>query len=328
MTNRRDMVAEMIHELEGQFPQNRLQLRFECQVTRLHQNGTVDVQDCRDDTVQNIDYSLCVAADGSSSCIRKNLVEMGEIKATRFANSLSWKALQLPQQPSMLPGGFASYQSEDGKELCFVTPRYKDRFVMMYYRFNRRDPRAQANPMNVTNSGNLKSAVTTMFPNITNFPSETAMESFLEKRPGQEVYMTLNKHAIPDLKVALIGDAAVGTYVLFGHGCVSAMERATLLAESLSTNTNTITNLEEALETFSTRSVKEGRAISDLNLISHLLRNKLFRKKALTTRGQIQNLLVNEPDTSYHDILQVPGIKWTIRLSKLFWIFGRRKAPP
>ena len=35
--------------------------------------------------------------------------------------------------------------AQSGKDLCFITPRYKERFTMMYYRFNRKDPKAQAN---------------------------------------------------------------------------------------------------------------------------------------------------------------------------------------
>lgn len=325
MINRRDMVAEMIHNLEQKFPRDRLKLHFQCKVTQMHSNGTLEVEDCRDNgslKKQIDDFSLLVAADGTNSCVRKSLVKMGKIKQKRFMNSLSWKALQLGKQDHMPPGGFASFYSEDGKELCFITPRYKDRLVLIFYRFNRKDPSSQVNPMNAHSAAELQSAIRSMFPNITNLPPEPVMESFLESPPGQEFYMALNRHAIPDQKVALIGDAAVGTYVLFGHGCVSAMERAIVLADSLTGNPP-----DKALEEFSSQSVKEGRAISDLNLISHLLRsNKLVRQHALKVRSKIQGYLIREPDMSYSEILQQPDVKWTIRLSKLFWVFKRKKA--
>ena len=322
MINRRDMVAEMIHNLEQDFDPSRLKLHFECQVTQLHKNGTLEVQNCRDTSCQQInDYSLLVAADGINSCIRKNLVEMGEIKERRYLNSLSWKALQLGRQKRMPPTGFAPYYA--GDELCFVTPRYKDRLVLIFYRFNREDPTAQVNPMNANSTAELKDAILQMFPNVTNLPSDDVLETFLEKLPGQESYMALNRHAVPSKKVALIGDAAVGTYVLFGHGCVSAMERATVLADCLAENP---TSLDKALKDFSTQSVKEGHAISDLNLISHILRSKKFlREHALKVRTKIQKYLVDTPELSYSDILKQPDIKWTLRLSKLFWRFKRKK---
>ena len=119
-----------------------------------------------------------------------------------------------------------------------------------------------------------------------------------------------------------MGDAAVGTYVLFGHGCVSSMERANMLAECLADNPQ---NQEEALRQFSTESVKEGYAISDLNLISHILRKPLLRKRGMKIRSQIQKLLAEEPDVPYSGILK--QVKWTIGLSKIFWRFDRKRVP-
>jgi len=84
--------------------------------------------------------------------------------------------------------------------------------------------------------------------------------------------------------------------------------------------------LSTALETFSKESVKEGTAISDLNVISHILRNHLFRDRALKVRSKIQTYLVEKPEVPYSEILQERDVKWTIRLSKVFWRFSRRKA--
>jgi len=346
MTNRRDMCAEMIFKLQQDFGDSeRLKFHFESKVTGLvmekdggksssnmHTGGKVLVENRRDGSVEEREYSLLVAADGTNSNIRKDLVAMNEIKGKRYYNSLSWKALQLPAQPNIIPGGFLSHQGKGNNELCFVTPRYKDRFVLMFYRFNRKDPKEQANIMDATTVDELKEAIVKMFPNITHFPPDAVAERFLSKPPGQEVYMSLNRHAVPSQKVALIGDAAVGTYVLFGHGCVSSMERANLLADCLANSTSVADDsdydncLSTALETFSKESVKEGTAISDLNVISHILRNHLFRDRALKVRSKIQTYLVEKPEVPYSEILQERDVKWTIRLSKVFWRFSRRKA--
>jgi 2-polyprenyl-6-methoxyphenol hydroxylase-like FAD-dependent oxidoreductase len=320
IVNRRDLVAEMIHKLERQFPPKRLRLKFEAKVTQLHSNGTLEVQDCRDGSCHQIsDYSLLVAADGTNSCIRNNLVEMGKIKQTRFWNTMCWKALQLGPQPHMSSGGGASDLST---EMSFLVPRFQHRFVLLFCRFNCRDPTAQANPMNANSLEELKSAITTMFPNITNLPNDDVLKDFLETLPGTQCYMACDRHAIPEEKVALIGDAAVGTYAMFGHGSVSAMERALCLADCLSEHAN---DLKKALEEFSIISAREGRAISDLNLISHILRIKLLRQHGVKVRGKIAHYLVNEPDVPYSEIVRQPGIKWTMWLTKLVWRFVRIK---
>jgi 2-polyprenyl-6-methoxyphenol hydroxylase-like FAD-dependent oxidoreductase len=103
--------------------------------------------------------------------------------------------------------------------------------------------------------------------NITILPPDDVLQDFLKQQPGRESYMKLHQQVVQDAKIILIGDAAVGMYSLFGQGCASAMTQADLLAKMLAN----ATDLQSCLELYSNASVKEGHAISNLNLLAHAL---------------------------------------------------------
>lgn len=87
--------------------------------------------------------------------------------------------------------------------------------------------------------------------------------------------MKLDRHYVPRGNVVLVGDASVGMYSLFGQGAASAMTQADCLAETLANCSFTDKNdLQSTLLEFSNSSVVEGHAISDLNLLTHVLRKR------------------------------------------------------
>jgi 2-polyprenyl-6-methoxyphenol hydroxylase-like FAD-dependent oxidoreductase len=161
-----------------------------------------------------------------------------------------------------------------------------------------------------------------ILPNMTNFPSDQVLEEFLEQKPGKESFMKLDKHAIEKRNIALIGDASNGMYSLLGQGCASAMLQADMLADIL-TDTQDLTT---ALSTYSDWSIKEGHAITDLNLLQHSLRQALpIKFLAGLQMMKIAKTLSKQPEVPYSEIYKQR--KRAIWVSRLFWRRARQPAP-
>jgi 2-polyprenyl-6-methoxyphenol hydroxylase-like FAD-dependent oxidoreductase len=139
--------------------------------------------------------------------------------------------------------------------------------------------------------------------------------------------MKLNKHASPDRHIALIGDAAVGMYSWLGQGVASSMQRASLLAETVCSSSSSSSSsddndqmigLPEALRSFSDESVRQGHAITDLNLINYAVSLPLIGRFA-PGPGNMESL--QNPDVPYSDIRK--QYKGWVRLGRLLWFFAR-----
>jgi 2-polyprenyl-6-methoxyphenol hydroxylase-like FAD-dependent oxidoreductase len=265
-------------------------------------------------------YSLLVAGDGTNSVIKQSLVDAKEIRCKRYLRNVGWKALLLPRQPSLSPG-FTPLRKKT--TYGAMLPRFKDRSVLLMF-WSKGQTNGQRNPFNANSPEELRVELKEVFPNITVFPSDTILQEFLNERPGREIFMKLNKHASPDRRIALIGDAAVGMYSKLGQGVASSMERASLLAEVVSRSSSSdvgeqMIGFPEALRSFSKESVRQGHAITDLNLIGYASSLPWIGHFAPALL-QIGSLL-QKPDLAYTDVLK-RHVGW-VRLSRLLWIFAR-----
>ena len=223
---------------------------------------------------------------------------------------------------------------DTGKDLGVLLPRYKNRFVLLNFR-KRKD--SHQNPFDAETPNDLKQALQQQFPDVTAFPSDDVLQSFLDSSPGETGYMQLNRHCVPEFKVALIGDAAVGMYSLLGQGCASALQNANLLAEQvapiLSMETADVESpsvlqlrLEQALYSVSNTTVAQGQAIADLNLITHAMQKPIVKLFVLpAARKVFKNL--NRPEVSYTDMIQSKSTKLAIGISKFFWRLERIRVP-
>jgi 2-polyprenyl-6-methoxyphenol hydroxylase-like FAD-dependent oxidoreductase len=323
--NQRDMCAEMICVLEKEYGLDgqRLKVVFESQVCGVNDDFTVNVTTSSksgEETQECVPYSLLVAGDGTNSVIRQSLVDAKEIRCKRYLRNVGWKALQLPRQASLSPG-FASFKNKKWTYGAML-PRFKDRSVLLMF-WPKGKTYGNNNPFNANSPEKLRVELSEIFPNITAFPSDTVLQEFLDERPGRETFMKLNKHASPDRRIALLGDAAVGVYSLMGQGIASSTERAILLAEAVcssnSVDNDQMIGISEALRSFSDESVREGHAITDLNLIAHAMSVPLIGRFA--PWGGKMNILLQNPDVPYSDIRK--RYQGWVRLSRLLWFFAR-----
>jgi 2-polyprenyl-6-methoxyphenol hydroxylase-like FAD-dependent oxidoreductase len=340
IVNRRELCAELLHELHQEFGNSdRLELNFGMAVTNVNTSAqVVTVVDETTNTTLQQPYALLIAADGANSAVRSRLVEQGQLECQRFYADYTWKALQLPKQPLLsatstfqrYPKPFYKPHSWLKKDNGAVIPRFQDRFVLLNYRAKPKDDDytalPQNNPFQASTPQQLKESIRRLFPNVTNFPSDEILETFLQQTPGRESWMKLNRHYVPEGNVVLVGDAANGFYSLFGQGAASAMTSADLLAETLASVMNDSNDVEEALLQYSNTSVVEGHAITDLNLLTHVLRKGgLCKFWALHHMMGIGKTLSEEPNVPYSEILKKK--RRVIWISKLFWKRARIPAP-
>jgi 2-polyprenyl-6-methoxyphenol hydroxylase-like FAD-dependent oxidoreductase len=323
--NRRDLCAEMLCNLEkeyGGLNGQHLTVLFESQVCGVNNDFTVNVATSSKSGKEKREYvqpySLLVAGDGTNSVINQNLVDSKEIRCKRYLRNVGWKALKLPRQSSISPGFIPLKR---GTTYGAMLPRFKDRVVLLMF-WSKGQTNGQKNPFNANSPEKLRIELTDAFPNITVFPSDTVLQEFLDEPSGKETFLKVNKHASPDRHIALIGDAAVGMYSWLGQGVASSMQRASLLAETVCSSSSSddndqMSSLPEALRSFSDESVRQGHAITDLNLI--------FYAKSLPWIGRFApgpgDPLLQNPDVPYSDIRK--QYKGWVRLGRLLWFFNR-----
>lgn len=331
--NHQDMCAVMSDELESRYGSRgdgRLRMIFETTVVSVKEDCSIIVE-TKSGKRECVPYSLLVAADGINSIIRSQLVKEKLIRCSRYLRNVAWKALMISPQPQLTPGfaqmyGFDGDKGDKGgKEWGGLLPRYKSQFVLlMFWRRNRST--TQTNPFKATTPDDFKSKLQEQFPNITVFPSDHVLQGLLDERPGREVYMKLNKHALPKRRIALIGDTAVGMYSRLGQGVTSGMERANLLAETLpvpADNADSNENdLSRALQTFSKSSVREGHAITDLNLMDHAWDHPWISAGPATGMREVAPL-INNPDLSYSELSRRLRIRNWITIGRILWRFQR-----
>ena len=207
---------------------------------------------------------------------------------------------------------------------------FQNRFVILNFHGAPTDGNyesRQNNPFDATTSQELKDAIAQVQPNVTNFPDDGVLQEFLNQKPGRESYLKLDRHYVPNGNIVLVGDAAVGMYSLFGQGAASAMTQADQLAETLAKVLNEKHAFQEALLQYSNSSVVEGHAISDLNLLTHVLRTRgPLKLWAAFHMMSIGKTLANHPEMPYSEILQKK--KRAIWISKCVWRRTRIPAVP
>jgi len=323
LVNRRELCAELMYELEKEFGNSkRLQICFETEITDIADDAMA-VTVASDNTTKRVDYSLLIAADGANSMIRSKLIDRGYLHCERYYVDSTWKALQLPEQPNLDANAFYRYPKPYYKPHRFIKkdrgailPRFQNRHVLLNFHPDQKDG-STSHPFDAKTPDEVREAIGKILPNITNFPSDDVLQSFIDQRPGREAYMKLDRHYVPERNVVLVGDAAVGMYSLLGQGAANAMLHADLLAEAVCL-TDLDVGVSTALQQYSDKAVVEGHAITDLNLLTHALRQKsLIKLWAAFQMISIGKTLSKKPELPYSAILR----KWrrAIWVSKFFW---------
>lgn len=330
LVNRREFCAELLHALEAEFGSSgRLTIHFKQCISNVDPcKNEVEVSDTTkpDSIPKRVPYSLLIGADGANSVIRSKLINWGDILCERYFSDVTWKALQLPEQPNVDASTFFRYPKKFYKphrsikrDNGAILPRFQNQFVLLNFRSikNRDD-----SPFDAKTPQDLKDAIQRILPNITKFPPDQVLESFLEQKPGRESFMKLDKHGIEKRSIALIGDASNGMYSLLGQGCASALMQADMLAGVLTDEED----LATALSKYSEWSIKEGHAIADLNLLQHSLRQALpIKIYAGLQMMKIAKTLSNHPEIPYSEIYK--RRKRAVWVSRLFWRRARQPAP-
>jgi hypothetical protein len=229
--------------------------------------------------------------------------------------------LQIPPQPELgQVSSSLSYKNKD--DVGRLLPRHKDRFVLLNFR---RKKAINQNPFGASSPDELKTSICAVMPNITKFPSDDIIHTLLDQPAGDTSYMVLDKHYAPEVQTVLVGDAAVGMYSLLGQGCAYALESAARLAEELAANTTEEKSIDRSTIQYCCEiNQKEGKALADLNLISHIRSGPLVKTAFFLTMWTIMKGL-SDPSDPYSDI--VKRSRWAILVSKPFWWLERRRSP-
>ena len=334
LINRRDMCAELIQILEEDYGidgSGRLKICFNSAIQDL----------CRDDEggscyaivktrnggeTFKVLYSLLVAGDGTHSAVRNALIRQRYLEGKKYLSTSTWKALQLPSQPKIMQHQKASLRWKTKVDTGRLLPRYRNRYVLLNFR---KRSESEPNPFGASTPRELKTAILSALPNVTEFPDDDILQDFLEQPAGETSYMTLNRHCVPEMNVVLIGDSAVGMYSLLGQGVASAMESSALLADELSKDKNCFLEedlaLSEALYRFSNTTFVETKALADMNLLAHLISRPIIKLLGLAAFAGIAKGLANTPDVPYSEMYHAN--RRILRLSKLFWRLDRIPVP-
>jgi 2-polyprenyl-6-methoxyphenol hydroxylase-like FAD-dependent oxidoreductase len=311
----------MIEFLEETFGKKRFQITFGATADSIIIND--DTTKCNfqmtDGTVKEVPYALLVGADGRNSAIRQQLASMGKLKVKQYLNNNFWKALMFPGQTtsSVPPSAFLTYPplgQRTSTDVGVFLPRYPDKHVaLMFWKRSS----GNKNPFGAKNFQEFKDGLSAVLPNITDFPPDDEIDYVLnEQQAGTEMWMKVSEHAVPELGVALVGDAAHSMYSLFGQGCSCGLQGASMLNRKLMEETS----MTDALAKFSKDSKKEGYAITDLNLISHWEGSKFLGRLRIWDFMKVMPMLGNV-DVPYTDILK--SLRWQVALSRLLWFFQR-----
>jgi 2-polyprenyl-6-methoxyphenol hydroxylase-like FAD-dependent oxidoreductase len=307
-----------------------LKLHFNCAITDIQAVDSTEskestqrccavvVEEGTSSKTRLVPYSLLIGADGTHSAIRGSLLRANCIQGERYLSGSTWKALQLPAQPN-LQGNTRALAYTTKKDTGRLLPRLKDRFVMLNFRQTRY---ADLNPFDATTPQELRKSIQEALPNVTDFPTDELLQTFLDQPAGDTTYMILEQHYAPEQQAILLGDAAVGMYSLLGQGCAYAMESAIRLAEALATVTTTTTTEyfdQAVLARVGAINRQEGKAIADLNLIAHVLRYPVIKFVAFP--GFLRIIKGLETTDPYATIAK--RNRWAIRLSNPFWRLAR-----
>ena len=286
-------------------------------------------------------YDLLVGADGINSALRKMLVETKGLEEEHFLSPSKWKALRLPPQPDLDPGTFQPLVHPNITGA--VLPRYPGGHTVLIFWREDGD-----NPAGIYSAEDLREAIssavqkklprTNVIRRLTwsqnkddNANKEINLvfdndevERFIRCKPGREHVLKIDRYHDQDSSVVLLGDSAHGMYSLLGQGCACGFESSLTLAKCLQDG-----DLPSSLQAYSKLAVPEGHAITDLNLISHVLfRNPIGKALAMplvlaqALRGKMVISRVNDPVT-YQEILKENQL--LVSLARRSW---KRKRIP
>jgi 2-polyprenyl-6-methoxyphenol hydroxylase-like FAD-dependent oxidoreductase len=313
IVDRDDLCRALLEELRKRYGERQIQVHMGCECVDVNAvERSVTIRDARSSNGEEtivVPYSLLVAGDGANSVVRKRLSD--RFKGRRYLFPKVWKALALPPQPELPPGQFL-------KTGGMVTlPRHPGCYsLLFFYDGNATNP--CQNPFGVDTVEEFRTAVTASNPNVTVFPSDGDLREFLRDAAGKTGFLLLRQHALPDAKIALLGDAASHMSSWLGQGCAFAVWTGAKLAEQLLTSNST----KQALRDWSVSSAREGRAITELNLMSRFLGvpggSRVLHFPRLLS-------MLDDPDLPYHTILRAH--RWRVRAAKFLSGFSHERIP-
>lgn len=239
-----------------------------------------------------ISYDLLIAADGVNSPIRQQLSAEKGLCEEHYIEASNWKTLKMPKQPDLDPGSFKPLQHPSlvgGR----VLPRAPEGHMLLLVWDGET---GSDNPKGVETDEDLKQMVTealqdkkskfsalrklmgfqvgdSVLKNRTVIFDEEAVQEFVQTRSGRSHHLKVESFHFQD-SVALLGDSAHAMNSLLGQGCACGLEGAHVLVDALLN----CTSMENALSTYSSEAIPEAHALTELSLISYVLRAGIWTK--------------------------------------------------
>ncbi|WP_299488031.1 NAD(P)/FAD-dependent oxidoreductase [Acaryochloris sp. IP29b_bin.137] len=270
LINRNNLCAALLDQLEKRdYPG--LHLNFDtacmnvhlkaCQVTLTNEEG------------QRIEhsYDLLVGADGIHSVVKAALLKQPGFDFQQSYFDKVWKVLHLPQ-----PQAFAadtsyffrtSSSTTDPNALpCQISgaaiPELDDQFCLLTF-WDQAPDQARNNPPGIETPTDLQQQIYEQWlPGLQ--VSDAAAQSFCERRPSSILETQCDRYHDRSGQAVLVGDAAHAMSSFLAQGCQAAFADVVALDRCLQASED---QLQIALPQYSALQVKEGHAITELNLL-------------------------------------------------------------
>ncbi|WP_299413072.1 NAD(P)/FAD-dependent oxidoreductase [Acaryochloris sp. IP29b_bin.148] len=270
LINRNHLCSALLDELEKRkYPG--LHLNFDTACAKVDLKAHQVTLAAKDGQSMEQPYDLLVGADGIHSVVKAALLKQPGFDFQQSYFDKVWKALHLPQ-----PQAFAADTSyffrvtspaTDAKALPIqisgaAIPELDDQFCLLIF-WGQAPDQAQNNPPGIETPTDLQKMIFEQWlPGLQ--VSDAAAQAFCERRPSSILETHCDRYHDQTGQAVLVGDAAHAMSSFLAQGCQAAFADVVALDRCLQASED---QLQDALPQYSALQVKEGHAITELNIL-------------------------------------------------------------
>lgn len=270
LINRNNLCRALLDELEKQsYPNLRLVFNTSCLEVNLKTHHVKLAT--KDDQPFDQSYDLLVGADGVHSVVKSAMMRQPGFDCQQSYFDSVWKVLHIPKPPdfSSDTSYFFRYSipptcpGDTPNQLSGAAiPELNNQLCLLMF-WKQAPHLTQGNPPGIQTAIDLQRSVFEQWLPGIQLDGTTA-QLFLDQRPSSILETQCNRYHDEAGQAVLIGDAAHAMSSFLAQGCQAAFADAVALDACLQEASN---DLKVALANYSTRQVKEGHAITDLNTL-------------------------------------------------------------
>jgi kynurenine 3-monooxygenase len=258
--DRNRLVMILLQHLTQMYPSEQLIVKFGCQCVQVDRSAKTVTMQPEQGEAFSIAYDRLVAADGSRSQIRDDLVQDAGLQCEQNYVPDAYKSVFLPRLNPALgldlePDKIHAW-NRDNKTRMLMVPQPGDRLngVIIFD--------AQHNPLlNLSTKEEVLTFFQENFPLFGQLMSEVEAEDFLQRPVGRVLTVRCDRFHEGD-SILLIGDAAHAVSPSIGQGCNASLEDVLVFERLLERYED---DWALALPAFSKQRVPDAHALKDLS---------------------------------------------------------------